>query len=498
MIRIPMISIRTLIPPFALAAAAALASVPGAAQPSSASTPTLEMRPCELPNGGAAARCGTYRAPENRDQPGGRRIPVDVVVLPARNGTPRPDPIFFIVGGPGQTATELAFAFAGSPGNQERDIVLVDQRGTSAAHRLDCRLPGSADNPQGYLDPIFIPETFRECRRELEAKADLTRYTTADYVDDLDEVRRALGYGPINIHGGSYGTRVVLFYLRRYPRSARTAYMTGVYPASMRNPLYHAADSQAALDSVFALCARDAGCGGAFPGLRREFAETMDRLRREPARVTVPHPATQAPVELTVDANAFAEGVRVMMYNWDRSRRLPLLLHRAHGGEYGPFAAAALASNAGIRDQLRFGLLMSAICSEDMPRITEADIVAETRNTFLGDLRVRTQQAACAEWPRRTLPAGYSDPVVSDVPALLVSGAYDPATAARWGTVAARTLPNSVHVVIRGAHTSSSPCVEQMVLELMNRGTTQGLDTSCVSEMTLTPFILSEEQAQQD
>ncbi|HEX6910922.1 MAG TPA: alpha/beta fold hydrolase [Longimicrobium sp.] len=491
-----MITIRTLAPSAALTLAAALAPVSGAAQQPSSAAPTLELRPCTLPRGGVEARCGTYMALENREQPGGRRIPLDVVVVPARNGTPRPDPIFFVVGGPGQTGTELAPGLAGSPLNQDREIVFVDQRGTSPAHRLDCRLPGNPDNPQGYLEPIFVPEVFRACRRELESKADLTRYTTADYVDDLDEVRRALGYGQINVHGGSYGSRVVLFYMRQYPQGIRTGYMTGLYPASMRNPLYHAADSQAALDSIFALCARDAGCGGAFPTLRREFAETMDRLRRQPARVTIDDPRTRRPIELSLNADAFAEGVRVMMYNWDRSRRLPLLLHRAHGGEYGPFASMALASNAGIRDQLRFGLLMSAICSEDMPRITEEDIVRETRDTFLGDLRVRTQRAACAEWPRRTLPAGYADPVRSNVPALLVSGAYDPATAPRWGTVAAQTLPNAVHVVVPGGHTANSPCVERMVKELMDRGTTQGLDTSCVREIPLAPFVLSEEQGQ--
>jgi pimeloyl-ACP methyl ester carboxylesterase len=308
-------------------------------------------------------------------------------------------------------------------------------------------------------------------------------------------VRRALGYGRINVQGGSYGTRVVLFYLRQYPQNARTAYMTGVYPASMRNPLYHAADSQNALDSIFNLCARDAGCAAAFPNLRSEFAETMQRLRRQPARVTIPDPRTGAPLELSLDADAFAEGVRVTMYSWERARALPLLLHRAHGGDYAAFAATSLVNNAALRNLVHIGLGMSTICSEDMPRITEADIVAETRNTFVGDLRVRTQSAACAEWPRRALPPGTAEPVASDVPALLVSGAYDPATAPRWGDLAARTLPNSLHVIVPGGHTPQSPCLDRIVSEFLDRGTIQGLDTSCVAEIRLAPFVLTEGDA---
>ncbi len=491
-----MIAHRTLAASLALAAA----SIPAAAQQRAASTspPPLKMRPCQLPRGAGPARCGTYQALENREQPDGRRIPLDVIVLPARAATPRPDPVFFIVGGPGQTATEVAPAFADSPLREERDVVFVDQRGTSPAHALDCRLAGAPQAPQRYLEPVYQPALFHQCRAELEARADLTRYVTADYADDLDEVRRALGYGQINVQGGSYGTRVVLYYLRMYPRHARTAFMTGVSPASMRNPLYHAGDAQNALDSIFALCGRDAACGGAFPHLRREFAETMDRLRRQPARVALASPVDGTRVEITLDADAFAEGVRLAMYGWERARRLPLLLHRAHGGDYEPFARIALSSAASIRGSLRFGLLMSTICAEDMPRITEADIVEQTRGTFLGDVRVRTQRAACAEWPRRALPAGYSDPVVSSVPALLVSGAYDPATGPRWGALAAQTLSNSLHVVIPGAHTAHSPCVDRMVIDLMNRGTVQGLDTSCVAGLRLAPFIVSEDAARQD
>ncbi|HEV3048857.1 MAG TPA: alpha/beta hydrolase [Longimicrobium sp.] len=476
-----------------LAAALAAGSVAATAQQPSADRPTLEMRPCELPNGGGPARCGTYHALENREQPGGRRIPVDVVVLPARSATPRPDPIFFIAGGPGQTVTEIAAAFASSPHRQERDFVLVDQRGTSPAHALDCQLPGSPQAPQRYLEPVYQPALFRQCRAELEAKADLTRYLTADYVEDLDEVRRALGYGPINVQGGSYGTRVVLHYLRLYPQNARTAVMSSVSPPAARNPLTHARDSQLALDSIFALCDRDTACRGAFPELRREFAETLERLRRQPARVTITNPATLEPTEITLDRDAFAEGVRLTLYNWDRARRLPLLLHRAYGGDYTAFAQLALGSAASVRGSLRFGLLMSVVCAEDVPRITEADIVQETRGTFLGDVRVRTQSAACAEWPRRALPAGYNDPIVSDVPALLVSGAYDPATGPRWGQVAARTLRNSVHVVIPGSHTAGSPCVDRMVADLLERGSVQGLDTSCVAGVTLPPFIVSDD-----
>jgi hypothetical protein len=97
--------IRTLTLLLATASAAALNDAPARAQ-ASAGRPVLEMRPCRPSMSNREVRCGTYHAPENRDVSGGRTIPLDVIVIPARGPDPRPDPIFYFVGGPGQTATE--------------------------------------------------------------------------------------------------------------------------------------------------------------------------------------------------------------------------------------------------------------------------------------------------------------------------------------------------------------------------------------------------------
>src|SRR5678815_3467598 len=139
----------------------------------------------------------------------------------------------------------------------------------------------------------------------------------------------------------------------------------------------------------------------------------------------------------------FAEALRVMTYTPDAASRVPLLIHRAYEGDVTVFARAGLASNYGLRSILRHGMLMSTTCSEDVARITEADIVRETRNTFLGDARVRQQIATCKEWPVSPLPADYAEPVIRKVPALLISAAGDPATPPFFGEeVRARYFSN--------------------------------------------------------
>lgn len=482
-----MMPIRTLLP-------ALLLAIPAAAQ----RAPDLQPRDCTPAEREAGARCYLLRAPENREIAGGRVIPLAVAVIPAREAPARPDPIFAAYGGPGQRATDFTRDWVDSPLRADRDVVLVDQRGTSRGHELRCDLGGSRADPQGYLSPLFGGSWPETCRRELEGRADLTRYVTADFTDDWEDVRRALGYGKINVHGGSYGSRVVLEFVRRHPDAVRAAWATSILPPAARNPLQHARDSQAALDSVFALCARDARCGTAFPRLPERTAEVFARLRREPARVAIANPATGATAEVTLTADAFAEAMRVLLYGWGRARALPFLLDRAYAGDFRPFAEAGVQNNAALRDALSFGLGLAVVCSEDVPRITEEDIVRETRGTFLGDQRVRAQSAACATWPRRAMPADWADPVRSDVPVLLFSGAYDPATGARWATEVVRALPNGVQVIVPGSHTPWNACVDRITRAFLDRASVRGLDTSCVREIELEPFILSEAEIPAD
>lgn len=458
--------------------------------PAAAAGATLALAPCRPARILAEVRCGTLEVFENRDARSGRRLALDVVVLPSRRDVPAPDPIFFVMGGPGQSATQHAGMLWQSPLRDDREIVLVDMRGAGGSHALECVLAGSDDDIQGYFDPIFHAARFETCRRKLEQRADLRWYTTAAAVDDLDDARAALGYERINLVGRSYGTRAILIYARRRPARARAAFLVGIAPTALRNPLYHARAAQDALERLLAACELDVACHRAFPRIRQELDSVVSRLDREPATVALRHPATGAPVEIRLSRVAFAEALRVMMYRTESAMRVPLLIHLAYGGDFVPFAELGLTSNRRLRGDLRMGLLMSVVCSEDVPRIAEADIVRETRGTLLGDSRVREQMAACAAWPKGVLPDGHAEPVAVQVPMLLVTGSLDPVTPPEWGEEAARHLPNSVHLVMPGGHGVASRCLDTIAAEFLDRGSVAGLDTSCMQSLGLPPFAV--------
>src|SRR5437763_1265060 len=101
---------------------------------------------------------------------------------------------------------------------------------------------GPAASPGLALSPCKLPGL------ELEARCDLRLYTTTPAVDDVDDVRAALGYDRINVNGGSYGTLAALHYMRRHPEHVRTAVLEGLVTPDSRLPLYFAHGAQVALD----------------------------------------------------------------------------------------------------------------------------------------------------------------------------------------------------------------------------------------------------------
>jgi len=468
-----------------------IACQPGTAAPVTVAAPEAVLDPCEVPGVAGQVLCGSYEVWEDRDLQAGRRIGLNIVVLPARDPRPELGAFVYLVGGPGAAATTAARRYASSWQREHHDILLVDQRGTGRSNPLGCDLSRPDDTAQAYFEaPFGRLAEFEACRDLLSGAADLTLYTTPIAMDDLNEVREALGYELVNVMGASYGSRATLVYLRRHPQTVRTAVVNGVAPIAFTNPLYHSSEAQKALDRTFRDCAATAACAAAFPDLGRKFDELLARLQAEPALVTVTDPGTGQRVEIVLTRSGFAESLRVSTYYMPRARRVPLLIHRAWQGDYAPFVDAGINSTRGLGSSLKIGMLLSVTCAEDVARIDPNTIVEITGGTYLGAERVRTQMAVCSIWPQGRIPSDYGEPVRADVPVLVLSGTVDPVTGPDWGEEAASHLPDSLHLVIPGAHGVGGSCTRSIIRSFVAAGTLEGLDTSCIDNVRLPPFAL--------
>jgi len=480
------------------APAAARAISPAASAPASAPASRSprwqgKLSPCTLPDKGGKALCGTYEVFENRETRSGKKLSLRIVLLPATGPAPEPDPVFYLSGGPGEGATESASApeHVHSPLRALRDLVFVDTRGTGESNPLSCRIWGDGTR----LDHTFPLDAAIACRDELRKKADLTRYTTAAAMDDVDDVRRHLGYGKVNLIGGSYGTYAAQVFLARHPEAVRSVVMAGVAKPGEPNPLYHARNAQHALELLARDCAAEPACHAAFPHFPAEVSTVLDRLERQPVRVQVTHPETGKPVTVLLTRSAAAEGLRFALYNPRQARAIPLRVHLAAQGDYRQLATPAVEIRAVLQQELALGLLFSVTCAEDLPRIDPREIAPATWGTFYGDERVRDQLAVCAIWPHAPLPPGSGDLVHSDVPALLLSGERDPVTPPTDAALVAKGFTHGLWVLIpHGTHNGSGNCEERVVADFVKRGSAEGLDVSCMKQAQAVPFLTRERE----
>ena len=457
--------------------------------------PTIALTDCDI-QGVGKAKCGTYEVFENRAAKTGRRIKMNVVVFPATGDKREPDPLFYFAGGPGSGATEDArgIVFEFKTLRERRDLVFVDQRGTGGSHPLNCEFY-DVNDPQSYLGYFFPLEQIRKCRTELEPKADLKLYTTTIAMDDIDEVRAALGYDKINLFGGSYGTRAALTYLKRHGKNVRTATLQGVAPTDQFMPGDFAVQNERALQGVLSECYADEACNKAFPKLKDEVQAVLARLIKGPVEVEVEKPQTKERVKVKLNRDLAAEAIRYMLYHPVPAGRVPLMIHTAAQNNWVPLANAALAYRRDLVGTGSNGMYLSVTCAEDLPFVKAGEGERMSENTFLGDYRIRQQREACALWPRADVEGDYATPTRSDVPVLILTGEWDPVTPPAHGDRVAKTLTNSLHIVVpSGAHAlgglENIDCIKRINGEFLDRGTAKGIDTSCVNTIKRRAFQL--------
>lgn len=451
------------------------------------------LHECGIEEGPAGTYCGTFTVPENRATGGGRTIALKIVIAPALRRDAAPDPLFILEGGPGAGAATLAGARLGMfrRFRTDRDLVFVDQRGTGESNRLGCD-PSIEEMDEVATDDDRALTRLRTCLTGLDADPRL--YTTSIAMDDLDDVRRFLGYDRINLWGGSYGTRAALVYLRQHETQVRSVVLDGVAPQDMRLPLTTARDAQRALDRLIADCAAAAACAEAFPTLGDDIRALFARLQAERPRVTGVHPRTGRPIELPLSRRDVALVVFRALYVPEVASLLPRVLTDASAGNYQGLLALAFASAPeGDKRDLAIGMHLSVVCAEDIPRITPNDRVAADAGGFLGAAMFDAQYAACSFWPTAEVPESYYAPVVSQKPVLILSGADDPVTPPAWGEHVAPHLTNSKHIVVPGAGhiTLTRGCVPAIVEGFLRAASVSGLDPACTGALTRPPFFVT-------
>ena len=394
---------------------------------------------------GIDARCGTFVVPENRTKPNGHTIGLHVVVLPASSQPVSRDAVTYLEGGPGGAATDEAAIRRQQLAllNMNHDILLVDQRGTGRSKRND---------------------------------ADVTQYGTRMAMDDLDAVRAALGYRQLDVIGSSYGATAAQVYLKLHPRSVRTLMLAG--GTAIDVPIFNrwAVNAQRALDQVATLCTSDPACRRAFPGWERQFGELVK--------------AWNVDTEHGMTGDEFASVVHVMLLDGTKAVAIPLVVSSAAKGDYGPL------DDAGSGDlNVELNLMSKSIwCNEPWTGLDAKGPWGTDFDSYT-TAKIAVLRRQCDSVPTRPEPRSlWRLPVSSRVPVVAFVGGADPQDPLTNLSDLKQHFPDSRTVVFpRVGHSFGiGGCVDEIMVDLVERGTTKGLDTTrCDGAVVVPPFQLT-------
>ena len=468
-----------------------------------------DFEPCRIGGEIASVRaaCATLPVALDPDVPDGPRIELAIARVEARGRAPAPDPLVFVAGGPGQSARDAYASVAGAFAEigRTRDVLLIDQRGTGGSHPLDC--PGddedgadadAGDGPLGLPAPSagddLVAEAVADARACLASlDADPTLFTTSVAVRDLEAVREALGIERWNLYGVSYGTRVATHYARRYPARVRSLVLDAVVPPGTPLGADIAPHAQRALDAVLARCAAEPGCAAAFPDVATRTEALIAALADAPRTVVREDVATGRLESEPFSREDLASTLRLLTYSAWGASILPSMLHDATVHDHlAPLARQTSMQSRALGASLATGMHRAVTCTEDLP-FTDVDAaVAAAADTYLGAMPIRALAAACEPWPRGRIDDDFHDPLILDVPALILSGDADPVTPPTFGERLLAGLPNARHVVNAGQGHMQAPlgCTPAIMARFLDAPDPDALELDCFSRLTPPPFFV--------
>lgn len=273
----------------------------------------------------------------------------------------------------------------------------------------------------------------------------LAAYTSAANAADVNDLRMALGYAQWNIYGISYGTRLALTVMRDFPQGVRSVILDSVYPPQVDLYAEQAGNADRALNLLFERCAADNQCNAAYPELETVFYETTAQLDAHPLTLKLTHPITAQSHQWMLNGNGLISTIFLLLYNTEALPYVPRIIYELHEGRtsgIGQFLS--ILPDAFWSEGMNFSVQCGEEATFSSPEIVAAANAAVSP-PFNKIFDQRLFFTECASWGAKPAAAIENEPVVSDIPTLILAGDNDPITTPAWGQLAAKTLSRSYY-----------------------------------------------------
>ncbi len=464
--------------------------------------------------------CGYVTVPEFHDRRTDREMRVAVYRIFATGEGNAGAPIFFLDGGPGSSMTGLISINNGnltlnqtSPDDrgtpvldmlEDHDFVMMSQRGAAFSEPAVLTCPEGEDSDLIALLKNLSPDEkseltrnlYKDCLNEWRARGiDLDAYNGYEIADDVDAVRRALGYDRIIYYGLSYGAQVGQFVMQRHPEILEAAILDGANDLSKTE---WEQDNGVALENavrrLLAICAADEKCSSSFENPEGLLDAAIERLREEP--LVVSYYSDSAETDVTVELTVAELGQGLAHMIGKTALFIPAMLEETARGTGRLLAEQYVGNYVGSRDNDDYPLLMhlAVVCSDDPPQ-KEVAFDQSGESAFAATFERSTAPwyaDSCEAVGVRPMPPKSDEDVSVDIPTLILSGALDVRTPPFRNRAVAENLPNSRVVTFEyGLHVQYNAnrlCVANIMSQFVDDpASLDSLDTTCVEQQT-NPF----------
>jgi pimeloyl-ACP methyl ester carboxylesterase len=459
--------------------------------------------------------CGFVVVPEDHSNLDGPSIRLAVAVLKDQSEEHQPDPVIVLSGGPGErtvaNAPDLAQVLA--PIHPNRDLILFDQRGVGLSEpALECPEFVQALFEPALECPEFVQALFdlldepdpevalqtqfdalMACRDHLVSEGhNLSAYNTVQNGADVNGIRIALGYDQVNLYGGSYGSLLAQAVMRDYPEGIRSVVVNSVLP--LEKSLFVEGSSTIA-DAVVRLldvCAADGACNSAYPDLQDVFFEVIDRLNAEPVPITVTNPLDGQSYDALLTGDAVLGNLVTFLYVTQIIPILPQAIFDVYNGDYEVMTQLS-STKLALLDLTSRGMMFSVLCTDDLVGRTPEDLlnvraalprqlVGSADPEFIVEYGIF---GICENWPVEEADPWVKEPLVSDIPTLVLEGEFDPVTPPEYGQMVAQNLSDSHFFEFPGIGHNlivASECARTIAGAFLD-DPTQAPDAACIAEM---------------
>jgi len=476
-------------------------------QPTATAEPTREpvatFEEADCPFGvpeGAPVECGFVVVPEDHNDPEGPTIRLSVAVLRDQSDEHQPDPVMLLSGGPGEktVANALAIGPTLAPIHPNRDLIVFDQRGAGLSEpALECPEFVQAffdllDEPDPDVAQQALFDASMACRDRLLSEGhNLSAYNTVQNAADVNAIRIALGYGQVNLYGGSYGSLLAQATVRDYPEEIRSVAINSVLPLEASLFVEGSMTTANAVLRMLNACTPDEACNSAYPDLQEVLFDTIDQLNAEPIPITVTNPLDGQSYDAVLTGDAVLGDLVTFLYITQIIPVLPQAIYDVHNGDYDLMTQLS-STRLALIDLTSRGMMFSVLCTDDLIGRTPEDLLnvrAALPRQLVGsaDPEFVIEYGIfgiCENWPVEEADPWVKEPLVSDIPTLILEGEFDPVTPPEYGQLVAGYLSNSYFFEFPGVghDVLDNECARSIAGAFIN-DPSEAPDDACIAEM---------------